>query len=542
MTAIIDAVVYARYSSHGQREESIEGQLRDGYDYAKRNGIRIVHEYIDRARPGKTDDRPDFQRMIKDSQKKQFQLIIVWKLDRFARNRYDSAHYKNILKKHGVRVVSATEPISDSPEGIMLEGMLESLAEYYSANLSKHVKRGMRENVLKGLFTGGRPPFGYKIEGGRLIAHEINAPIIQYVFARYSDGISKMQIVRELNEKGARNANGKPFTINSMANALRNKKYIGFFEYNGEEVKGVCDALIDLAVFNKVQMRLDTRRHAPAALKARQKYLLQGKGFCGICGAPLVGHGGTSKTGKVHHYYACSNNKKLHTCKKKNEKKGFLEWYVVEQTVEYVLTPERMDYIAERLVEEAEKEFGDSRVSEMEKHIAKIDRDISKAVDASLEVESKTARARYYEKIESLEAQKADIQLDLSRLRLAQNVRYSSDQIKAWLKTFCNGDPLDEAFQERITDVFINSVYVYDDKVVIYYNIKDGQQVSYMEMLESTEDVDDGISGDAPEAGGRVRISSALPRQKTPLIIKRVFYFIPLRRSTLAVSFPGQPS
>ena len=157
------AVIYARYSSDNQREESIDGQLRECMEYATYNEMQVVDNYIDRALSAKTDNRPNFQRMIKDSAKGIFDVIIVWKLDRFARNRYDSAHYKNILKKNGVKVVSATESISQDASGILLESMLEGYAEYYSAELAEKVKRGMTENALKGLWNGGQVPFGYVV-------------------------------------------------------------------------------------------------------------------------------------------------------------------------------------------------------------------------------------------------------------------------------------------------------------------------------------------------------------------------------------------
>ena len=159
------AVIYARFSSDRQREESIEGQLRECREYAKKNGITIVHEYIDRALSASkdTEKRLDFLRMIRDSGKGQFEAVLVWKLDRFARDRYDSAHYKHILKKNGVRVISATEPISDGPEGIILESMLEGMAEYYSAELSVKIHRGQKENALKCRNNGGVIPLGYKL-------------------------------------------------------------------------------------------------------------------------------------------------------------------------------------------------------------------------------------------------------------------------------------------------------------------------------------------------------------------------------------------
>ena len=152
------AVIYARYSSDNRREESIEGQIRECTAYTEKNGITVVKHYIDRALSAKTDNRPDFQQMIKDSEKRLFDIVLVWKLDRFARNRYDSAHYEYQLERNHVKLVSATEPISDSPAGIMVKSMLTGMAEYYSAELSEKVVHGMTENVLKGKYNGGTIP------------------------------------------------------------------------------------------------------------------------------------------------------------------------------------------------------------------------------------------------------------------------------------------------------------------------------------------------------------------------------------------------
>ena len=480
-----NAVIYARYSSHGQTEQSIEGQLRDCHAYAKREGLTVVGEYIDRALTGRSDDRPDFQRMIADAPKKQFQYVIVWKLDRFSRNRYDSAIYKARLKKYGVRVVSATENISDNPEGIMMEGMLESLAEYYSANLSKHVKRGLRESAIKGTYLGGIPPIGYKVVDKKLVIDEDKAPIIRYAFEEYAKGTPKKKILDALNARGVRNYYGRPLTMSCFQEAFHNKKYIGIYVQNGMEVTGGCPAIVDEKTFYKVQKLLEVKRHAPAAGTAKEPYLLQGKAYCGMCGTALVGDAGTSRTGKVHRYYACGKRKKRQGCKKLNEKKGYLEWYVVEQTVEYVLAPERRDFVADCIIAAYDKEFSDTRVGELEQRIIKIDGDVTKAVDASLEAPAK-ARQRYYEKIEQLEAQKSDMEADLARLRIANGIRYTKEQIFAWLETFRNGDLLDPVFQRRVIDIFINSIYLYDNKTVIYYNIRDGEQVSYIEMLDSS--------------------------------------------------------
>lgn len=154
------AVIYARYSSDSQTEQSIEGQLRVCEEYAQKNNILILNTYIDRAMTGTNDNRPDFQRMIKDSSRKEWNFILVYKLDRFSRNKYESAIHKKTLKDNGVKVLSAMENIPDTPEGIILESLLEGMNVYYSAELSQKVKRGMRETRLKGFYQGGGLPYG----------------------------------------------------------------------------------------------------------------------------------------------------------------------------------------------------------------------------------------------------------------------------------------------------------------------------------------------------------------------------------------------
>ena len=482
-----NAVIYARYSSHAQNEQSIEGQLRDCYAFAKRENINVIGEYIDRALTGRTDDRPDFQRMIQDAKKREFQYIIVYKLDRFTRNRYDSAIYKHKLKQYDVKVLSAMENISDSPEGIILEAVLEASAEYYSLELSQKIKRGQRESALKGNYISGTVPIGYKVENKRLIIDEQRAPIIKQAFERYAESVSKKEIVAELTAKGIRAKNGKPYGNTAFQTALRSKKYIGVMKWKNIEVENACPALVDKQTFDKVQARLDLNKKAGATKKARMEYLLFNKLFCRYCGAHMIGDCGTSKMGVKHYYYSCHNKKNKRICKKISEKKDYLEWYVVEQTLEYVLTPARMDIIAEAVVEEYEKEFNSDKIKELEKRLKKIEHEIDKLFQIMVDSDSKAAMKRAEEKIKLLELQQADIEIDISKLKIINGIRYTVKEIKAWLTLFCNGNPVDLDFRKKIIDVFINAVYLYDDKIVIYYNIRDGKQISYIEMLESTE-------------------------------------------------------
>ena len=226
------AVIYARYSSDNQREESIEGQIRECTAYAEKNGITVVKHYIDRAISAKTDNRPQFQQMIKDSERKLFDIVLVWKLDRFARNRYDSARYKTQLKKNGVKLMSATEVISDGPEGIILESVLEGYAEYYSADLAEKVVRGQTENVLKGRCNGGRGTFGYTLDAERRFHIDpVTSPFVLEAFKKYKEGATMKEIRDWMNLEGVKNPVGGAMTYNSVEHMLKNRRYIGELKF-----------------------------------------------------------------------------------------------------------------------------------------------------------------------------------------------------------------------------------------------------------------------------------------------------------------------
>jgi DNA invertase Pin-like site-specific DNA recombinase len=508
------AIIYTRYSPGGrQTDQSTEGQLRDCYAFCEQNEYMVVGEYNDRHITGRTDDRPEFRRMIADAQKRQFDIVIVWKLDRFARNRYDSAFYKARLKKYGVKVVSAKEFISDAPEGIILESILEGMAEYYSANLSQNVKRGIRETAMKGGFIGGTCPIGYKAVDGKVVIDEDKAPAIVYAFEQYAAGVRKKEIMAALTARGIRGAKGGPLRFTSFQHALKNPKYTGEYTISNGIVMTNYPALVSKELFAKVQERLKERAHAPAVAKARTEYLLQGKAYCGMCGTRMVGECGTGKSGNKFYYYACGRKKKLHTCTKINEKKDFLEWYVTEQTVEYVLTPTRIETIASAVVAEYDKEFNDDNIKTLERRIYKLDMDIDSAVDLMIQNTNKDVRARTEKRVAELAAQKEDLEIDLSKLQLAAGIRYTTEDIKLWLRQFCKGDLMDEKFRRRIIDVFINSVYLYDDKVAIFYNIRDGKQISYMDVAEALDGEPEGFGEAFDKDGGGVRISSPMPRQ-----------------------------
>ena len=284
------AVIYARYSSHAQREESIEGQLRVCYDYAAREGYDVLKEYVDKAISGRTDERPAFQQMIQESSSRAFDTVLVYSVDRFARNRYDAATYKKKLKDNGVRLVSATQPIGDSDEGILLEALLEGLAEYYSKNLARGIKRGMHETAMKCQYTGGRYSLGYAVdpETKRFVEDPVSADIVREIFTLYDSGKTLAEIVRHCNDLGYHTSHGRPFTRTSLTTILRNRRYIGYYIYDDVEIEGGMPVIVDPQLFDSVQRRLKMNHRSKSRHKSDVDFLLTGKLFCGHRGFIII--------------------------------------------------------------------------------------------------------------------------------------------------------------------------------------------------------------------------------------------------------------
>jgi DNA invertase Pin-like site-specific DNA recombinase len=486
---VIKAVIYARYSSHSQREESIEGQLAECHEFAKRNGLTVIGEYCDRAISGKTDNRPEFQRLIKDSEKRRFQAVILYTIDRFARNRYDSATYKNKLKKNGVRLYYAKQPISDNPEGILLESMLEGYAEYYSANLSRGIKLGLQRNALKCLATGGASmPLGYYADENKQYKIDpVGAKIVQDIYQMYADGMSATQIINRCNELGYKTSRGNPFNKNSLRTLLQNDKYIGTYRFMDVVVEDGIPSIIDKELFNKVQSMFKHNAQARAKSKAHEDYLLTTKLFCGHCGSPMIGESGTSKMGKLHHYYKCANRKVKHACDKKTEKKDWVEDFVVRHTAQTVLTDENIDKIATDAMKIIEKEAADtSFLAGLKDQLKDINRKIGNLMTA---IEQGIITSTTKQRLEELESAKLDVEEQIAREEIKKPT-LTKDHIRFWLYSFKNGDKDSIEYRRKIIDTLVNSVYVYDDgkkgrRIVLTFNIS-GQNTETLSCSDIT--------------------------------------------------------
>ena len=488
----MNAVIYARYSSDNQREESIEGQLRECKAFAKAKGLQIVGTYIDRALSAKTDNRPQFQKMIRDSAQKKFELVIVWKLDRFSRNRYDSARYKAVLKKNGVRVVSATEAISEGAEGILLESLLEGMAEYYSAELGEKVLRGMTDNALKCKYNGGGLLTGYTIDAEQNYQIDpITAPIVRSVFQKYADGCTIMDIVRDLGEKGLRTSKGKPFEYNAVEHMLHNRRYLGEYRFRDVVIPGGIPQIVPQELFDLVQDRLKTNREASGRHKAKEEFILTTKLYCGKCGSYMVGESGTSKTGATHRYYKCGKAKRKHTCSKKPVKKEWIENLVMERVKQIILDDALLDRIAEELIALQGKE--DEVLAALRRQHAEAEKAINNLLDA---MQQGIVTSSTKDRLQKLEAEKEAAEIEIAKRELAQP-RFSKEQILFFIHELQKLDLNKPAHQRKLIDCFVNAIYLYDDKLIITFNFKrNSETIPVSEIVKKEKSSD--LTGATP--------------------------------------------
>ena len=474
------AVIYARYSDDNQRVESIEGQIRECTEFANEQGYTLVGTYTDKARTGKTEKRVQFQKMYLDSKKDIFDIVIVWKIDRFARKRDMISHYRYQFEQNGVSVVSAKEPAPEGSSGIMLKGMLEVIAEFYSAELSEKVNRGMKENALKQLWNGGHIPFGYRVNAEqRLEVDPIKAPLVKEIFKMCYDGKTVKEIHRILTSMNVLNAQGEPIAYSSVRYILSNRIYIGEYRSMDVVIENGIEAIIDKELFEGVQREIEKNAHAPARHTADEDYLLTTKLFCGKCGAMMVAQAGTSRTGKLYRYYACTAQKK-HKCDKKMISKEKLESFIVNKTMGFLSEDAVLEQLAQKMFEMQSSESSMIPVLEEElKEKNKAIENILKAVEKGLGVEALLMR------LEVLQNEKNNIELSLAKEKM-ETPLFTKEQFLSVLRNFSLIDIKNQDGQRKIIDTFINSIYAYEDYFKIVYNGTEKEEIVSLKEIQSS--------------------------------------------------------
>lgn len=482
-----NAVVYARFSSAKQHETSIEGQLAAAHKYAEKKGYTIIREYCDRARTGTNDNREAFQQMLHDCAKKQFTVIIVWKVDRFGRNREEITFNKYRAKKNGVRVEYVAENVAEGPEGVILESVLEGMAEYYSLQLSQNVRRGLLEAAKKHHVRGGNAiPLGYRAAPDKTYEIDpVTGPVAKMIFDMYAAGSTESEIVRYLNEQGHRARGGVPFNRSSLRKMLKNELYIGTYSYKDIiRDEDAVPAIVNKDTFMQVQKMLKTNRRMPSHKWSYSDYLLTGKLFCGKCGASMVGVSGTARNGDKQCYYACAGKLKK-TCDKKNVRQDWIEPLVLQTVYRILDDPETMEYILDKTWEYYQQQ------DETQTEIAALQKELEDAEKGLANLARAIAAGLFNDAIraqmETLEGQKTAIKKALAERELDKGIKLTRERIQFFLEKFIHTDHEDRACQKRIIDTFVNSIFLYDDHLTITFNYSGENNTVTLQDLQNAD-------------------------------------------------------
>ena len=463
------AVVYARYSSDNQTEQSIEGQLRVCKDFAQRNDIVILDTYIDRAMTGTNDLRPDFQRMIKDSNKKQWNYVIVYKLDRFSRNKYETTIHKHTLSNNGVKVLSAMENIPDTPEGIILESLLEGMNQYYSAELSQKVKRGLNESYIKGNFTGGHHLYGYDVINKKNVINPIESAIIKEIFERFAKGETGKSIADNLIARGIRTKKGHYIDDKKLYKIIANIKYTGKVQHGNQVYTNIYPAIIDEKTWQTVQSIRNSNKHTPGSKKEKYDYILSGKLICGDCKEFMVGVTSTNRWRTSYKYYTClSKRRHKHNCKMQSIHRDILENLVFQKTWELICNNDNLDFLVNEIYKYHKKNTQENEViNSLEKQRAdalKASSNLISAIEQGIITEQTKIR------LKELETQIAQYDIDIEIAKQRTYNYLTPELIKDFLKKAICGDTENINVRKSIARNLIREIILYQDKIAITYN------------------------------------------------------------------------
>lgn len=463
-----DAVIYARYSSHAQRDVSIEQQVQKCQEYAQRQGLTIVDTYSDAAISGKTDNRPAFQRMMKDSKKHQFQYVIAWKSNRMGRNMMEAMINNAELMKEGISCLYVEEDFDDTAAGRFALRNMMNVNQFYSENMAEDIRRGLMDNAEKAM-VNTRPPFGYAAGPDRkFIIREEQAQVVREIYQRILEGWSYADIATDLNNRGIKTALGRDWNKGSFHALIKNEMYLGIYKYSTVRIEGGVPAIIDRQTFEEVQRRLRTKKNPIGASRnGYGDYMLTGKLFCGHCREPMVGISGTGKHGELHYYYTCQGRrKKKNGCQKKNVVRDQIERQVINAIRDYVLQDDVIDSLVEsygRFYESARK---DATLTAMKEELAqnkKATANLLKAIEMGIITE--TTRDRLVE----LEAEKKDLEQSInSQERVLQQI--TPGQVRFFLERFRDMDADDREVQRQLIRTFVQEIYLYDDHMKILFS------------------------------------------------------------------------
>lgn len=504
-------VIYGRYSSHNQKDISIEQQVSLCRELADSFGIEVIDVYADRAVSGKTDKRPEFQRMMKDSTKKKFQYVLSWKSSRIGRNMLEAMMNECRLADNGVRIVYAEEDFDDTAAGRFAARSMMNVNQFYIENMAEDVKRGMNSNA-ENCLANGPAPFGYKVDDK--LHYVIDPPkdeIVREIFQRVARGDKFVDICDDLNNRGIKTAKGNKWGRSSFQTLLKNERYRGIYIFDEIRIEGGMPRIVSDELFFKVQNVLRTKKNAQGRHRVNGDYLLTGKLFCGHCKKPMVGISGTANNGALYYYYTCKGRREK-SCKKKNVSRDFIEKEVARCVREFILQDDVFEWIA-NIIEKYQSEINNKPELDMLRdRLADITRSIKNIVTA---IENGVFTSSTKDRLNELEAEKREVTTSISQLEKECPI-VTREQVMDWLESFRNGSIDDKQYQFLLFNSFLNAVYLYDDKrIKIVFSMSD--DISEIETL-----IDNDESGEMNECSYNLCNGSPQQSQTNYAIITMV--------------------
>lgn len=530
-------VLYGRYSSHNQKDISVEQQFEKGYELAAEYGIRIIDTYADRAVSGRTDKRRDFQRMMTDAAKGKFRYVIAWKSNRMGRNMLEALINEARLQDLGVRVLYVEEDFDDTAAGRFAARSMMNVNQFYSENMAEDIKRGLYDNAANCMVANGHLPYGYKADETLHYAiDEPKAAVIREIFTRVSCGEAFVDIMASLNARGIKTSYGRPWGRSSFQKILSNERYRGIYIYGEVRKEGGIPRIISDELYFKVQEVITTKKNPQGRHRVNGDYLLTGKLFCGHCKSPMTGISGTSRSGNLHYYYVCQKRRTEKTCEKKNLRRDDIELQVAKAIKRRTLDDDTINWIADSVVEYSQHQESASGIGLLEDQLKDTQRSI-KNLMAAIEqgIITPTTKARLME----LEKEQSDIDRKITMAK-ADVIPVNRDQLVGWLKKLQAGDVHDKKYQAELFDTFLIAVYVYDnpdgqDYMKVVFNYAGSKNTVEIPLDPSVIDNVENIET------GAVRLSSAQVHHKsTVILIELRWIFSMLENCMKSRLFPFQ--
>lgn len=494
-------VAYYRYSSSSQNEASIEQQREMVHQWAKSQSLVVVNEYEDAAKTGTNADRPGYQLMLRELPKIKPAYVAVWKNDRLARKRTELILVKQTIRKAGARVhyIEGISP-TDSPDSVLMEGVADAFAEYYSLQLSANIRRGQRYNAERAL-SNGHKIFGFSVGSDkRYVADPETAPIVTQIFDDYAHGVSMQKIADRLNAQGIRTIRGYQFTPKNLNKLLKNRAYIGEYSFGEHVIEDGMPRLVADDVFEQVQRRFAINKRCGAKTKAElvaqgeeaPVYWLTGRMYCLTCGESMEGVSGTSKTGRTYRYYYCLNQRKK-KCSAKTLRKDEIETRVIEIIESFLHQPDMLASLAVDLADHYRKthERGDEVLNALEARRRDIEAKLANFVKA---IAQGIFNASTAEAMNALEAQKQELDAAIQTERVKATLFEDEVSIGSFYKRFAEAtiDTVDT--RDQLFDYFVDKVFVGPNQIVIVSYYYDSEKHIELEDLEEAL-----LSGDRAE-------------------------------------------